>query len=178
MSGRIGHESSLRAGQPIVRCVAIAVILLFLVASCQSGTNADRVPTRDEAVTLLDQAVRLARAGNFVGLCQLGGGNCEDVLATAGREAVPLEAPTVVGDFALSPTPLGNGGVDVGGRVLVLCGSDARSRPYRTEMVVFFRNGSLKAIEPIYWSGMTIGASAIPVTASQPPSASPPISCS
>jgi hypothetical protein len=154
----------------------VVVAVLALVA-CTNPASAERVPTRDEAVGLLDDAVRLARAHDFSGLCRLGGGNCLSVLDAAGRDAVPAAAPTVAGDTVLPPSTRGDGSVDVGGRVLVLCGVDGRARPYRTEMVVFFQNGKLTAIEPIYWSGMSVGASSSPVTATRPPASSAPIAC-
>jgi hypothetical protein len=35
--------------------------------------------------------VQLAQAGEFEQLCEMGGGNCEEILETAGAQNVPLE---------------------------------------------------------------------------------------
>jgi hypothetical protein len=64
-----------------------------------------------------------------------------------------------------------DGSMEVGGRVLVVCGVTGLGRPYRTEMLVFYDGGELGAIEPIYWSGMGIGRR--PVTEPAPGPADP-----
>lgn len=129
-------------------------ILLPLLGACQTQA-AEREPTREEATAFLARIVDLSQRRDFIGLCDLGGGNCEHVLAEAGLEAVPVTAPTLAADFVIS----GSGPPEdrsATGRVLVLCGSGRDGGRYRTEMFVFFSNSQLIAIEPVYWSGMTI----------------------
>lgn len=147
---------------PIARCarslvpLLSAVVILFplLLGACQTQAS-EREPTREEAVAFLAKVVDLAQRRDFTGLCELGGGNCERILEEAGREAVPVDAPNLVTDFVM----MGTGPADARsatGRVLVLCGVGRDGGQYRTEMLVFFSNVKLIAIEPVYWSGVTI----------------------
>jgi hypothetical protein len=130
------------------------ILIPFLLGACQ-GQASEREPTREEAVAFLARAVDLAQRRDFAGLCALGGGNCEHILEEAGREAVPVNAPTLVADFVLMGTGPENSRSSAG-RVLVLCGVSRDGGEYRTEMLVFFSNAELIAIEPVYWSGITI----------------------
>jgi hypothetical protein len=113
------------------------------------------MPTDVEAVAFLNQAVALAAAGNFDELCALGGGNCEETLEDAGRDAVPSGPPLVLRTWLV----IGSG-TSTGGRILEVCGIDGRQRPYRTQILVFpdIDGDGFRAIEPVYWSGMTIAA--------------------
>jgi hypothetical protein len=113
------------------------------------------IPSRSEAIAFVEQLYPLAERGQFEALCAEGGGNCETVLADAGRDAVPAARPKVVDTFELPgrETP---DGMMVGGLVVALCGIDGRDRPFRTEVLVFRDGDRLRAIEPVYWSGMGI----------------------
>lgn len=158
------------------RSVVASTVTLILatVVACGPTAAADieRAPTPAEAEAYLTRVVELARAPDFAGLCALGGGNCEKILEVAGRDAVPALPPTLVDQFELPARHNADGSTDVGGRVLVLCGIDGQARPYRTEMPVFFHGSEMRAIEPIYWSG--IGIATDRITAPQPqPSAAP-----
>jgi hypothetical protein len=108
----------------------------------------------------------LARAGDFTRLCALGGGNCQQILDGAGP--VPDAPPTVIGSRVVEPTHLPDGNWDVGGRVLAVCGIDGRGQPYRSEVIVFQDGPTLRIIEPVYWSGYSIGDAASPVTPASP----------
>jgi len=94
---------------------------------------------------------------DFAALCSVGGGNCEQILAVAGEDAVPEQRPVIVGTFLLPDEQIDPETRSLGGRVVVLCGTDARGRDFRTEVLVFFDDeGELRAIEPVYWSGNRI----------------------
>ncbi len=125
-------------------------------------------PTEAQARAALDEAVSLARAGDFTGLCAIGGGNCQRTLDDAGRDAVPTAAPTVIGTRVIEPTQLAGGAWDLGGRVLGVCGIDGRGQPYRSEVLVFQDGQTMRMIEPVYWSRLTIGSAASAVTAPGP----------
>jgi hypothetical protein len=87
----------------------------------------------------------------------MGGGNCEQILAEAGETAVPEDRPVVAGTFVLPQREVGSDATMLGGRVVVLCGTDALDRDYRTEVLVFVdEEGATRAIEPVYWSGNSI----------------------
>ncbi len=126
----------------------------FLFGACQTQAS-EREPTREEATAFLARVVDLAQSRDFIGLCGLGGGNCEHILDQAGRDSVPVDAPALTADFVV----MGSGPPEnrsAAGRILVLCGTSRDDVQYRTEMFVFFSGTKLIAIEPVYWSGMSI----------------------
>lgn len=104
-----------------------------------------------EARAFLDHAVELAQAGDFAGLCAIGGGNCGTFLDEVGRD-VPEEHPWIVGTRIQAPTTTTHGGV-----VLEMCGHDSTGQLYYSEMVVSYaQDDHLIAIEPVYWAGILI----------------------
>lgn len=136
-----------------------ALLLVLAVAACTTaGPAAGTIPTIEEAQRHLDEIVRLARAGDFEGLCALGDGNCERILEMAGRDAVPPDPPSVVGTRTV-PTTSSNGQQSFGGVVFVLCGIDGRGDHYDSEMLVFHDGNGLRAINPVYWGRTRIASS-------------------
>jgi len=134
--------------------VRVALLALVLLAACTPSGPA-RPPTATEAEGFLAEVVRVARAGDFDALCDLGGGSCTDFLQESGGQNVPETAPTIVGGRVIEPTGVGAG--RVGGYVLELCGTNAAGETYYSEMLVFFDfNGQLRGIEPEYWMGIRI----------------------
>lgn len=136
-----------------------ALLLVLAVAACTSaGPPAGTIPTVGEAQRHLDEIVRLARAGNFEGVCTLGDLNCDNSLDIAGRDAVPPDPPTVVGTRTV-PTTTSNGQQSLGGVVFVLCGTDGRGEHYDSEMLIFHDGNGLRAINPVYWGRTRIASS-------------------
>jgi hypothetical protein len=132
--------------------LSIPLVLVLAVAACTSGgPPAGTIPSVEQARRHLDEVVRMARAGDFDGMCALGDGNCERILDMAGRDAVPPDPPKVVGT-RMVPTTSSNGQQSFGGIVFVLCGVDGRGEPYDSEMLVFNDGNGLRAINPVYWS--------------------------
>ena len=137
----------------------IPPFLVLAVAACMSsGPPAGTIPSVEQARRHLDEVVRLARAGDFAGMCALGDANCERILDMAGRDAVPPDAPKVVGVRTV-PTTSSSGQQSFGGIVFVLCGIDGRGQPYDSEMLVFNDGNGLRAINPVYWSRTRIASS-------------------
>jgi hypothetical protein len=129
-------------------------MLLTLVAACT--THQPPPPSEAEARAFLDEVVETALSRDFEALCDLGGGSCDSFLADPGGRDVPSVRPTLVGirfvDKQTSgPRPR------TGGYILELCGQDRDGDPLYSEILVF-RNfaGELRAIEPLYWMGITI----------------------
>jgi hypothetical protein len=143
MDARVGHGR--------VRGAA-ALIAVVSVAGCAPAAT---LPSEAEALDFLDEAVSLAAAQRFEDLCDLGGGNCERLLADAGDP--PAEPPIVVGTRTLAPETSG-GMTSVGGIILELCGI-RDDGPYYTEMLVWndtSQGSRLRATEPVFWSGFGI----------------------
>ena len=137
----------------------IPPFLVLVVAACiSSGPPAGTIPSVEQARRHLDEVVRLARAGDFDGMCALGDANCERSLDMAGRDAVPPDPPNVVGTRTV-PTTSANGQHSFGGIVFVLCGVDGRGQPYDSEMLVFNDGNGLRAINPVYWGPTRIASS-------------------
>jgi hypothetical protein len=129
-------------------------MLLTFVAACTAQQPPP--PSEAEARAFLDEIVATALRQDFEALCALGGGSCESLLVDRGGRDVPPDRPTVVGirfvdQQASGPRPR------TGGYILELCGLDLDGDPYYSEMLVF-RDfaGDLRAIEPLYWMGITI----------------------
>ena len=116
------------------------------------------------------QIVAAAEAKDFAALCRLNAsvGTCEFELrgvcpdpATGGPlspsrqdldrecgESVPDGPPEIV---ASREHPAKDG--HVGGRILVVRGTDGRHKPYETEVLVFRDKRSYKATHAVFWSG-------------------------
>ena len=69
------------------------------------------------------QMVRLAQAGEFEQLCRMGGGNCEQILATGGAENVPVDPPTVARIYVVPSVRHADGSWSQGGQMVQMCGS-------------------------------------------------------
>lgn len=151
---------------------ALAALLLgLLVGGCSpAAPTAGTIPSIDDAHGFLGEIVRLAQRGEFDDLCARGDLNCQDSLEIAGRDAVPSDAPTVVGT-RIVPTTSSGDQTSLGGVVLVLCGVDGRGAHYDSEMLVFHDGHGLRAINPVYWSRARIAPSG---TADE---TSPPVNC-
>ena len=132
----------------------VSVTLLSLVAACATQTATP--PSHAEARAFLDEIVETAMRHEFEALCALGGGSCESFLADPGSRDVPADRPTVVG-MRLVARQTSGPRPRTGGYILELCGQDLDGDPYYSEMLVF-RDfaGALRAIEPLYWMGITI----------------------
>lgn len=110
-------------------------------------------PTAAEARAILAEVVARARAGDDAGFCELGGTACDATLQAAGRRA-PAEPPFVALNV---PMRDGRGAAESAeARLLVVCGATDDGRAYATEIAVVWRDGGLRAIEPIYWSGLRV----------------------
>jgi hypothetical protein len=135
------------------------LILVLAVAACTSaGPPAGTIPTVEDAQRHLAEIVRLAREGDFDGLCARGDLNCADSLEVAGRDAVPADPPAVL-RTRIVPTTSSDGQQSLGGVVLVLCGIDGHGQHYDSEMLVFHDGNGLRAINPIYWGRSRIASS-------------------
>lgn len=143
------------------RSWATAIVAAVTLGGCLAPGAAPSpdppVPTRAEAAAVLDEAVALARAGDFAGLCAMGGGNCEQILRIAGTDALPAAKPTVLEELTLPEDRDTSPSGPATGRLLVVCGVDGRGAPYVTDVVITWGDGRWLAVEPIYWSGLSIG---------------------
>jgi hypothetical protein len=133
----------------------VSVAAVLLGCSIQSP-----IPSRSEATAFVEHLYPLAEKGQFEALCAAGGGNCQTVLADAGEDAVPSVRPSIVDAFELPSHDTGDGTM-LGGLVVVVCGVDGRDRPFRTEILVFRDGNTLRAIEPVYWSGMAVATGTV-----------------
>lgn len=152
-----------------MRWLATVAIVALLAACSGSGPakSVDSVPSLQEAQEFLGQLVSSAQRRDFAALCAMGDLNCQRSLDVAGRDAVPARAPTLI-DARVLPTSQSGDQVSVGGLVLVMCGTDAAGKEYRSEMLVFRDGARLRAINPVYWGGGRISGgrstSGFPVT--------------
>jgi hypothetical protein len=145
-----------REGRPAV----LAAGLILLSSCALPDPTPPPPPTEDEAIAFLNELTALALAGNLEAMCDFAGdGNCEDFVDEAGGLVAVPEDPPVVAGTRLIPSQRQGEGWSVGGRVLVLCGTDGRQRPYRTEMLVSRNLGETYAINAVYWSGSNLAVS-------------------
>jgi hypothetical protein len=79
-------------------------------------------------------------------------------LADAGGwNSLPTQPPKVIGTYVIEPQKI-NGGTSLGGRVLVLEGTDGLGKKYSTDFLVTLNLSSKDVIVqyPIYWTGIKI----------------------
>jgi hypothetical protein len=143
----------------------IAVLAALLAACNDASVARQRRPTAADALAALTESVKLASSDPDA-LCALGTASCDTVLASAGRP--PLEPPRVVRNAAMA-------GAD-GLRLLVVCGRTRDGVRYETEMVVAYEGSRVALLQPVYWSGLSVGISE-ELPASEPPDASDSPSC-
>lgn len=160
----------------LTRLVGTAALIALSACSVLTGSpDQPQPPSAAQAQAALADAVRLARAGEFVSLCQLGGGNCETILDTAGRDRVPSLAPIVVLNEpmreAKGPNESGSA------RLLVVCGRGVDGDIYATEIAVVWQGAEVRAIEPIYWSGLSVSTAGGTGVHSELPAPSPAPEC-
>ncbi len=138
------------------------LIGLLVLSACGfvPDPTPDPIPTEAQSIAFMRELVVLAQAGDLDGMCRhAGGGNCDELVdAAGGRLSVPSDPPILAGTRLIPGTSSGNSGT-VGGMLLVLCGTDGRQRPYRTEMLVSRFHGEVYAINAVYWSGSKLAVS-------------------
>lgn len=154
-----------------MRPAAGVLILALALLGCRLAAEQAQPPTEAEARQLLIRIVAAAQARDFDGLCAFGDGNCPDLLAAAGRASLPAAPPTIVGVEVVQPADGGNGAVASGGILFLLCGVDGLGKAYSSEMFVLRSGAGLRAIQPIYWSGMRIARDS--TVDAEPPRPSP-----
>ena len=141
-----------------------AVLLASLLVLSACGFVPDPTPgappNEEEAIVFMEELVALAQAADLEGMCtHAGGGNCNTLVDEAGGAAgVPQDPPTLAGT-RLIPSRGSADALQVGGILLVLCGTDGRQQPYRTEMLVSRFRGEMYAINAVYWSGFNLAVS-------------------
>jgi hypothetical protein len=154
----------------IVAAVAVVAGLGVWVWWQQGGFGG---PVSDAAARrYFDRIVAAAQAKDFDALCRFNGSvsNCQaelrincpenlgsgpapsfppgEALQEACRQSVPPDPPTVVSSW-YKPAKDGY----VGGRILVVRGTDGRGKPYETEVLIFRDRRTYKAIRAVFWSG-------------------------
>jgi hypothetical protein len=143
-----------------VRTALLAGILVLSACGFLPNPTPDPIPTEDQAIAFLNELVALAQAGDLDGMCRHArDSNCDDLVEGAGGAvSIPSDPPILAGTRLIPGTSSGNSGT-VGGMLLVLCGTDGRQRPYRTEMLVSRFRGEVYAINAVYWSGSKLAVS-------------------
>lgn len=151
----------------VVPVFAVLVVLGAWIWWQQGGLGG---PVSDEAARrYFSRIVAAAERNDFDALCELNAsrGSCEfdlriacrppaggpidpgrEVLMQWCREAVPAEPPMIV---ASTDRPGRSG--SVGGRLLVVKGTDGYGRPFETEVLVFRDKRSYRATHAVFWSG-------------------------
>jgi hypothetical protein len=142
---------------------ACALLTILVLAGCSPEYRPTAAPTVAETRAFITEVVRLAQAGEFEQLCEMGGGNCEDILATAGADNVPADPPVVARIYEVPSVRHADGSWSQGGQMVEMCGTDGSGIDYQTQMLVFRDpHEGIIAIEPIYWSGIGIIAGGEP----------------
>jgi hypothetical protein len=162
-------------GLLILRALVIAAGLGACSTPIQSEPPPTDPPTAEQAEELFAEVVDRAESGDWTGLCELGGGNCEGVLEDAGM-AAPASSPRI----AVNETMREARGADESdsSRLLVVCGDADDGTPYVTEIAVIWdTDGDLIAAEPVYWSGLSVSTSGSGEGEPERTTADPPPGC-
>ena len=148
--------------------LACALATIAVLAGCSPEYQPTAAPTVAETRAFIAEMVRLAQAGEFEQLCEMGGGNCERILETAGAGNVPADPPTVARIYEVPSVQHADGSWSQGGQMVEMCGTDASGADYQSQMLVFRDpHEGIIAIEPIYWSSLGI------IAPGEPPVADP-----
>lgn|GEM_PF-6458714 len=130
------------------------MLVALALTACSALGVRPSVATED-ARALLTTAVGLAVSGELDQLCELApedASTCRDSIVDFGH-AVPGEGPQVVCVVAAPDVgPLRNG------RVVVVEGIDADGVEYVTEFVAYNDGSGEVVLDPVWWSGLTIGS--------------------
>lgn len=136
---------------------ACALLTIILAGGCSPGYQPTAAPTVAETRAFIAEMIRLAQAGEFEKLCEMGGGNCERILETSGAENVPDDPPVVARIYEVPSVRHADGSWSQGGQMVEMCGTDGSGADYQSQMLVFRDpHEGIIAIEPIYWSGLGI----------------------
>jgi hypothetical protein len=144
------------------RAKALAVVAALAVTVGVWGWTRVTPPvTEAEARRYLDRIVAAAQAHDLERVCRLNGAvlNCRETLRViGGPSTTPTTPPAVVGTRYLKKQKGGTAGM-----VLIVTGTDGNGKAYRSEVMVFREDRShFKAINAVYWSGLTIGREVSP----------------
>jgi hypothetical protein len=161
--------SYLRLG---LRSPGISILLLVLAvlqAGCSGAGNTFAPvspPAESEARKFVDQIVQLALNRDFDGLCALGSPECRFILSGQ-TDNVPTSRPMVANVVIVLSERTSSDTWTPGGVLFSLCGFDGKGTPYRSQMLVSENpwGPGLMAMEPVFWTGLSIGGSIAAATA-------------
>jgi hypothetical protein len=141
-----------------LRALAVTAVIIGIAVILHVSWNSprdDRPVSRVEAETVLDEAVRLAQAGDFAELCEsvaADRGICRNLLQSAeDMGATPGDQP---------PTVVRTSYVEKSNtRVLHLRGVTGENKPYTADFAVSRESSKgLRAFTVVYWSGVRYDA--------------------
>ena len=135
---------------------SMMVLLVACTTPSGPGPRPSPPPSEADALALLQHVITLTRAGDFDGLCEVGGGNCEQILESAGRQP-PRRDPVVVGQRTQEAQLYDDSYWSASQRILELCGLRDDGSTYYTEMGVSSDGSRLVAFEPVFWSSLRMG---------------------
>ena len=143
-------------------CLMFAALMVAAIScSSASETRAPESITIEQATTLLDRAYEASTEHDIESLCKLGGSilSCENAWLNTGEwPAAPDARPAVVSSRILPDQQQDNGNVSRGGRLLEVEGVDGLGRAFSTDFLVFDEGGGkLVALNPVYWTGVSVG---------------------
>lgn len=142
-----------RLRRVLTRRWALACATLLLASACQAVAFTPAPPPSEaDATAFLARLAELARSRDFTALCDLGSGNCERILAEVGEASAPTTDPVVMATRVLEPRRLEDDTWSMGGRIMRVCGTDGTGRLYQSEILVFSADGTLRAIEAVFWA--------------------------
>lgn len=154
-----------------------ALVTIAILASSCTSYHPTPPPTVAETEAFVARMVSLAQAGQFEQLCEMGGGNCEHILESAGAQNVPLDPPAVARIYVVPSIEHADGSWSQGGQMVEMCGNDRNGAPYQTQMIVFRDpHEGVIGIEPIFWSGLSISVGVVTDVPVNEPS-DPPFEC-
>lgn len=134
--------------------LAISALVLLVACADESDPIYSPVPpTQAEARTFLDEAVRLARAGDDQGLCDLTNARTGCSADLEDHGPAPEDDPVVVLSRVHEQRVAGNATTPAS-RILGVCVAGT----YTEVAVLRRRSGGLELQNPVYWTGMTVTA--------------------
>jgi len=147
-----------------IAALLIGIFLMSASLACSESRRSPESITIEEATAILENAHRHAVDSNLTELCDLGGStlSCEFTWRNRGEwDAVAHEPPTIAGTRLMPDVKRENGNTSLGGLVLIVEGTDGIGNEYSTDYLIFDDGEKgLVALNPIYWTGTSVGHSA------------------
>jgi hypothetical protein len=143
----------------LIILIATLVLTISLLPTVACAKPEFREVSLEEATGMLDKTAFYTREHDIENLHKQG--TSEAVLRTYldqvdGIESAPSATPTIIDSYLIPDKKIGNSSYAIGGRILVIEGTDNFGRDYHSEFLVSWSPFEKKLFvqNPVYWANL------------------------